>query len=143
MKVCIEPGCPVLSESTRCADHRRAQEAARGSAADRGYGSQHRRLRAAWKRRMDNGECVVCWRCKEERGVTHFVDPDSFDLGHDDHDRTKYRGPECRRGNRATSSRAPRGRGRATADNRTAGEGSEGSTRFRGFCGADVERCSA
>lgn len=65
----------------------------------------HRRERKQWERRMRAGEQVVCWRCEEEQGVIHLVDPDRFDLGHDDHDRSITRGPECQAGNRATATR--------------------------------------
>jgi 5-methylcytosine-specific restriction protein A len=44
---CLEPGCRYTTTSGgRCADHRRAREQARGSAASRGYGSEHRRRRS-------------------------------------------------------------------------------------------------
>lgn len=56
--------------------------------AARGYGGSHQAKRAAIQRRMDRGETFNCWRC----GLP--VDPANWDLGHDDHDRTKYRGPE-------------------------------------------------
>tara|TARA_R100000655_G_scaffold92848_1_gene134068 strand:+ start:18535 stop:18708 length:174 start_codon:yes stop_codon:yes gene_type:complete len=54
---------------------------------------------------MEAGERVVCWRCRDEHGIEHDVDPESFDLGHDDSDRSLYRGPECVSGNRATAAR--------------------------------------
>jgi hypothetical protein len=55
----------------------------------RGYGRAHRKLRADWQRRMDEGETVNCWRCGEP------IEPgEAWDLGHDDDDRTLYRGPE-------------------------------------------------
>ena len=43
---CIEPGCPNLTEGTRCAAHARARDRARGSSAQRGYDSAWRALRA-------------------------------------------------------------------------------------------------
>lgn len=71
-----------------------------------GYGWDHQKLRAEYKQRMAKGEQFTCWRC----GL--WVDPDSpWELGHDDHDRSIYRGPEHRGrecpqgGNRATSGR--------------------------------------
>lgn len=103
-RVCPEPGCPILVKSGRCAEHRREKDAARGRRQARGYDAEHVRLRAAWQRRLDAGERVVCWRC-EELGQPHLIDPRSWDLGHDDQDRTSYRGPECAAGNRATSAR--------------------------------------
>jgi hypothetical protein len=63
--------------------------------AARGYGGQHQKLRAWWAQQMQigwlNGEPIPCWRCG------HSIQPgQAWDLGHDDHDRTKYRGPEHR-----------------------------------------------
>lgn len=101
---CIETGCPVLTRKTRCDEHERAKDKARGRRQERGLGADHVRLRTEWQRRMDAGEVVTCWRCLE-LGKPHAVDPQSWDLGHDDHDRSKYRGPECVSGNRATSGR--------------------------------------
>lgn len=37
VRVCLEDGCPKLTRSTRCHDHERAKDKARGSAASRGY----------------------------------------------------------------------------------------------------------
>lgn len=66
------------------------------------YGYRHRQLRAQWKQRVDAGE-VTCWRCGQ------LVQPGSaWDLGHDDEDRTKYRGPEHTACNRATNGRQQR-----------------------------------
>jgi hypothetical protein len=77
----------------------------KGTTSERGYGAKHRRLRADWQSRIDAGERVVCWRC-DEAGEPHLILPgEPFDLGHDDLDRTKWRGPECPSGNRATAGR--------------------------------------
>lgn len=65
--------------------------------ADHGYGAEHQRLRAAWQKRIDDGEDVRCWRNGEP--ILPGMD---WDLGHDDNDRTKYNGPECVKCNRAT-----------------------------------------
>jgi len=65
----------------------------------RGYGSAHQRERRRWKLIVDRGE-AWCWRCQE------WLDPaQPWDLGHDDHDRNVYRGPECIKCNRATRAR--------------------------------------
>ena len=99
MKVCLEPGCPTLTRATRCTQHERAKDRARGSAAARGYGRAHKAKRASWAEVVAQGG-VSCWRCGE------LIAPgDPFDLGHDDIDRTKYRGPEHVQCNRATASR--------------------------------------
>ena len=79
-----------------------------GKTNDRGCGRQHQLLREAYKQRMARGEQFTCWRCGG------WVDPaQPWDLGHDDHDRSVYRGPEHRGrectavggGNRATAGR--------------------------------------
>ena len=77
-----------------------------GSTKARGYSGRHQALRKQYKRRMARGERFDCWRCGQP------IEPGApFDLGHDDHDRNIYRGPEhvgreCPKGgNRATSGR--------------------------------------
>jgi len=69
------------------------------SSTQRGYGQLHRKLRLYWEPIVATGT-VACWRCGEIIGPR-----EPWDLGHDDQDRTRYRGPECRRCNRATKSR--------------------------------------
>lgn len=68
-----------------------------------GYGKEHKRLRAEYAARMDNGEIFFCWRCRR------VVNPSRpWDLGHDDLDRSVYRGPEHVGCNRATRRRQNR-----------------------------------
>lgn len=76
---------------------------------ERGYGSAHQRERARVKRDVVDKGLGVCWRCGG------WIDPSMpWDLGHDDLDRSVYRGPEHRGrecpagGNRATSGRRKR-----------------------------------
>jgi hypothetical protein len=63
-------------------------QAPRAKTAARGYGRAHQLLRARWAPRVAAGG-VDCWRC----GQPIRADED-WHLGHDDHDRTIYRGPE-------------------------------------------------
>ena len=99
MRVCLD--CPTLIPTgNRCPTHRRAKEQQRGTSTARGYDSTHRALRADYAARMATGETFTCWRCGDP-----ITGP--FDLGHDDNDRTRYRGPEHPSCNRATSSRRP------------------------------------
>lgn len=70
-----------------------------GTTKQRGYDYQHKKLRAQVKQMVDAGK-ATCWRCGEP------IQPGAdFDLGHDDDDRTKYRGPEHQACNRATAGR--------------------------------------
>lgn len=55
----------------------------------RGYGHYHRKLRAKWQGLINEGG-VNCTRCG--RGIP--TGDRTWHLGHDDEDRTKYRGPE-------------------------------------------------
>lgn len=104
-RVCSAPGCPVISDKPKCIDHRREHERARGSRHERGYGSDHDRERARWAPIVATGN-VKCWRCGDYIGSSA-----AWDLGHDETDRSKYRGPEhvgreCPKGgNRATAGR--------------------------------------
>lgn len=59
-----------------------------GRTTARGYGTRHRGLRAWWAPRVARGT-VNCWRCGHPIRTGQ-----AWDLGHDDHDRTQYRGPE-------------------------------------------------
>lgn len=89
MRVCLEPGCPALTSTTRCHDHERARDKARGTRAERGYDAaydrERRRLVAAEKR----GARYSCWNCGTP------TPPGQWQLGHDKRDRTVLRGPEC------------------------------------------------
>ena len=99
MKRC--PRCPrLIPRSARyCVACLAGYEAERGTPAQRGYGTAHRRLRAAYQRRMDAGEVILCARCGKP------VDPSAWDLGHTD-DRTAWTGPEHpRECNRAAAGR--------------------------------------
>ena len=68
-----------------------------GRTTARGYGSHHQALRRAWRPRVD-AEQVDCWRCGQR---IRYGEP--WDLGHVDGDKTRYRGPEHAKCNRATS----------------------------------------
>lgn len=88
---CSVKGCPGLgTHAGRCEKHRQ-------TTGQRDYGSQHQRERAAWQRRIDSGERVLCRRCKEPIPPR---DPSAWDLGH-----PAPKHPECRKHNRATMGR--------------------------------------
>jgi len=102
LRPCKETGCPELGYTTRCPKHTREHDAARGRRQERGYDAAHERLRADYQRRMDeDGERFTCWR----PGCGKRIDPTDWHLGHDDRDRSRYRGPECPSCNQATASR--------------------------------------
>jgi 5-methylcytosine-specific restriction protein A len=59
--VCSVPGCPQLTDSGRCAQHRAEAEQARGTARQRGYGHGHEnRFRPGVLAR--DPVCVLCKR---------------------------------------------------------------------------------
>ena len=83
--------CPTRALTTdrsgRCDHCRRQHWNSRGTSTERGYGQDHRDLRAAWQPLVEAGD-VICWRCGDP------IQPgEPWDMGHDDHDRSAYRGP--------------------------------------------------
>lgn len=85
------------------------------SAAARGYGAEHRELRARWQALFDEGHTTPC-AC-EHRGCPHHTGPclavvgadTPWDLGHTD-DRRDWTGPECIPCNRSAGARNSNGR---------------------------------
>lgn len=78
-----------------------------GNTGQRGYGANHQRTRKQYEPLVRNGQ-ATCWRCLANGLTTEQarIRPDEpWDLGHDDHDRSIYRGPEHRHCNRATKGR--------------------------------------
>jgi hypothetical protein len=99
--------CPVHSAQRAAArlKKRDRTRTTRASSSERGYGSEHQRIRRQWARRIEAGERIACWRCG-----TPILPGQAWDLGHDDYDRSVYRGPEHARENRATAGRRGRPR---------------------------------
>jgi hypothetical protein len=82
-----------------------ARVKAKRTTAERGYGWEHRKQREALRPTVEAGK-ATCWRCQ-----LPIKPRDPWDLGHDDNDRTRYRGPEhvsCNRGAGGRSSAAAR-----------------------------------
>ena len=61
-RICSAPGCPRIVTTTRCADHERQHDQARGTKAERGYGLEHARLRRKWAPTVARGT-ATCSRC--------------------------------------------------------------------------------
>jgi len=78
--------------------------AIRQSTPARGYGHEHQQRRERLAPKVATGT-VRCARCGEL-----IAAGERWDLGHDDHDRSRYTGPEHARCNRATAAhdREPR-----------------------------------
>lgn len=95
-------GCRIrIPTGTRCTECARDYEEQRGTRQARGYDAAHVAERARWAPKVAAG-IVTCWRCGQLIGAT-----EPWDLGHDDNDRTKYRGPEhAGRCNRAAAGRS-------------------------------------
>ena len=55
---CSHQGCPALTDTGWCAEHRKRYEQQRGSAAQRGYDSKWRRARAQWL--AEHPWCAAC-----------------------------------------------------------------------------------
>jgi hypothetical protein len=78
MQVCAEPGCPELTNRTRCTEHDRAKDKRRGSSKQRGYDAGYRRARAQVIR-----EETDCWICGEPVDPTlRWPDPRSPSADH-------------------------------------------------------------
>ena len=77
----------------------KASTRARAKTHSRGYGHRHQKLRASWDRRVQAGG-ILCARCNQP-----ITPGEPWDLGHDDHDRTRYQGPEHRGCNRSAGAR--------------------------------------
>lgn len=88
-RVCLEPGCPTLTDRRRCPTHERARDKARGTRQQRGYDAAHYREANRLRDLIRAGHQVTCWRC----GLP-ITDADDCHLGHDDHDRNITRGAE-------------------------------------------------
>ena len=106
LKVCPIPGCPTLVDARAyrglCSLHRKQRDQQRGTAAQRGYGKDHRRIRAWWQARIDSGVIVTCWRCHKR------ITGRQWALDHSE-DRTTYRGPACEQCNGHLAGRAAHG----------------------------------
>lgn len=98
-QVCVEPGCPELTDKRRCREHRRTKERDRGSRQARGYDAEHDRLRAKWEPKVRTG-LVPCARCRR-----YIAQGEPWDLGHTD-DRTAWTGPEHMTCNRSAGGKA-------------------------------------
>ena len=107
LTVCIEPGCPTITDKRRCPSHTRHADRARGSRQARGYDNQHDKLRASYQRRMNAGEIFTCAsvRCLNPG---HTVDPNRWHLGHTA-DRTGWTGPEVPECNLSDAGKASHG----------------------------------
>ena len=88
MKRCAKCHRLVPKGTTYCPTHTREYEGRRGGTTQRGYGRDHRLLRADWQARIDSGEPVTCARCGHP-----IMQGQAWDLGHTD-DRSAWTGPE-------------------------------------------------
>jgi|SRR5690349_6971663 len=108
MRVCAEPGCPTLGTTSRCTEHTRQVERARGTRQQRGYDAEHDSLRDKWKPKVELGG-VHCHAvvCVMPARLILLCQP--WDLGHTE-DRTTWTGPEHRRCNRSAGGKAAHAR---------------------------------
>jgi hypothetical protein len=81
-----------------------------GTTAQRGYGNLHRRTRLAYLAHLRDNPGLPCWRCGQPM---YYEDRANLDLGHDDNNRSVYRGLEhagrCNRSAAATKGNRARG----------------------------------
>jgi hypothetical protein len=104
LKVCAQPGCPELTERRHCPGHAAQAEQRRGTRQQRGYTSEHDRLRARWKPKVDacsvHCHAVVCIE-----PARLILPGQAWDLGHTA-DRTAWTGPEHASCNRSAGGHA-------------------------------------
>lgn len=88
---CPAPGCPTIltGGERRCAKHAREYEQQRGTRQQRGYDTNHDRLRAHHQARIDRGEDVRCVTCDVR------LTGRAWQLGHDHERGFGYIGPQC------------------------------------------------
>jgi hypothetical protein len=102
-KICARPGCPHrATQRGRCDEHRRADDRARGTSTQRGFGTEHQRARRTWEPRVATGT-VRCCRCRQliAPGTAWALDHNA--------DRTGYLGPAHGRCNASAAGRAAHG----------------------------------
>lgn len=87
-RVCLEPGCPTLTDHSRCERHTRERDRARGTSTARGYNAAYKAERKGYLAQMAAGVVLTCWRCER------MISPRDFSLGHCDDDRSVMHGPE-------------------------------------------------
>jgi hypothetical protein len=107
MRVCAEPGCPEIQLDTRCPDHTRQTDRARGTRQQRGYGREHEQLRARWAPAVARGE-VDCHADPCIAPILRILPGEEWHLDHTA-DRTGYRGPAHARCNTSAGGRAAHG----------------------------------
>lgn len=92
LRVCSLPGCPTLCAGGRCPAHAKAADLARGTAAQRGYGREHRlRFREGVLAR--DPICVVCLSSRTTVADHYPLDKRQLlERGMDDHDPVNGRG---------------------------------------------------
>jgi len=95
LRRCLD--CPRLTPRTRCPEHERVKDRARGTTSQRGYSGEHQKLRAML---LPHAIGQPCPRCGEL-----MLEGQALDLGHVDGDRTRYHGIEHAHCNRATARR--------------------------------------
>lgn len=84
--------------------NRRGRGRAKDKTSARGYGNEHQKLRKRLTPAVRAGR-VSCWRCGEVIVPDLTIPGEGWDLGHDDNDRSQYKGPEHAGCNRSTSGR--------------------------------------
>lgn len=93
MRPCVHPGCPVLTERTRCTQHERQRERQRGSPTARGLDAGYQR-----ERRALLADDPPCWRCGAPATTADHIVPRAHG-GTNDRDNLR---PACLRCNAST-----------------------------------------